>query len=630
MGIRRSVRMLLLSLCFLYGIASALDCSGLPVTFTGGEFPTGDFFSNFDNDCYTIRLGTGYGNSKYGDLNALYYQLYYKVDPQYQLILIGTFPNTRYFSVSLNDSHSALSESLLDTNMVPLTSQYVNPYQPGVPYVDGQQYAVPITFGGTPGTLEPGCMMTAYNVVPNGMDATRRHPGMDWNSDAGFSLEYPDIPAHDVDTPQHTNPNTAGVLMLRAYIDDTPSSYATNPHVIVRDTASGCAYPAAYALDTLQIVAQSASVGSAWMDHQQNQAHKKYETDYLPKLCDAPIASPDQIRWTRQPEYVPATNPNASYLTAPLPANLPSTLAAAGEVLRVRMRIPTTPPTPCTDGCSRTGDEQMRYMSLSFVEPSGATLASLADNYFTKDSSGYATLIVGTGATIPAWITAANGYTFLDLTALENYQQLTLLTVRHIIPGPGFVCAGQFLPYRTSVDSPAGSLVGDYEPVVDYPDAATLPQQAAPLEMQAACDSFPAGESGVRPSCGVLPEPGIAIAGVVTQCQTPGCSQFIAQPKPPIVITGSGFGVFPDGAPFDSGTSQYLRIFDSTQDWSAGYTNDTCTVSISSWADNLIQLVANVADNGKCPLGAGDTVHVEVWNPQTMTSAKAQVTVAAN
>jgi hypothetical protein len=630
MSIRRSVWALLLSAFFLHGIASALDCSGLPVTFPVGEFPTGDFFSNFDNDCYTIRLGTGVGNSKYGDLNAVYYQLYYKVNPQYQLILIGTFPNTRYFSVSLNDSHSALSESLLDQNIAPLTSQYVNPYQPGVPYVDGQQYAVPITFGGTPGTLEPGCMMTAYNVVPNGMDATRRHPGMDWNNDSGFLQQYPDIPAHVVDTPQHTNPNTAGVLMIRAYVDDTPSSYATNPHVIVRDTASGCAYPAAYALDTLQIVAQSASVGSAWMDGQQHQAHKKYETSYLPKLCDAPIASPDLIRWTRQPEYVPATNPNASYLTAQLPANLPATLAAAGEVLRVRVRIPTTPPTPCTDGCSRTGDEQMRYMSLSLVEPSGETLASLADTYFAKDSSGYATLIVGTGASIPSWITAANGYTFLDLTALENYQQLALLTVRHVIPGPGFVCAGQFLPYRTSVDGPNGSFVGDYEPMVDYPAAATLPKVAAPLVVQAACDTFPTGVSGVRPNCGVFPEAPIAIAGVVTQCQTPGCSQFIAQAKPPIVITGTGFGVFPGGAPFDSGTSPYLQIFDSTQNWSAGYTKDACTVSISSWADNLIQFVANVADSGKCPLGAGDTVHVEVWNPQTMTSAKAQVTVTTN
>src|SRR5450759_2922368 len=37
-------------------------------------------------------------------------------------------------------------------------------------------------------------------------------------------------------------------------------------------------------------------------------------------------------------------------------------LASAGEVIRMRFRLPTTPPTPCTNGCSRSGNEQMRYM----------------------------------------------------------------------------------------------------------------------------------------------------------------------------------------------------------------------------------------------------------------------------
>ena len=88
---------------------AAKNCSGLPTAFTGNEFPNGDFFSNFNNDCYTIRLGTGYGSSEYGDLNAMYYQLYYKVDPRYQLVLVGTFPNTRYFSVSLNDVYRPIT-----------------------------------------------------------------------------------------------------------------------------------------------------------------------------------------------------------------------------------------------------------------------------------------------------------------------------------------------------------------------------------------------------------------------------------------------------------------------------------------------------------------------------------------
>jgi len=606
----------------------AKDCSGLPTSFHGNEFPSGDFFSNFDNHCYTVNLASGYGSTKYGDLNAVYYQLYYKVDPRYQLILVGTFPNTRYFSVSLNDEHSLLSGSLLDVNMVPLTNQYKNPYGPGVAFVDGQKYAVPINFGGSVGSTETGCSMTGYNIQPNAMDATLRHPGMDWNNDSGMFQLNPHFPPHVVDTPQHTNPTKAGVLMIRAYVNATPGSYATNPHVIVRDVASGCAYPADYALHTLQMVVQSSTEGGNWMDHVQHQAHDNYETDYLPNLCMARVANPNTVRWSRQKQYVPATNPDASYLTAPLPRNLPTTLASAGEVMRIRVRVPTAPPTPCTNGCSRSGNEQMRYMSLSFTVPGGQTIASLADSYFTKDPDGYATLIVATGATVPSWVTPANGYTFLDLTSLTNWQQLVLLSVRHVLPSPGFMCAGQYLPYRMAVDSPSGSLVGDYVPVVDYPLAATLPGTATPLIGPSTCDSFPAALAGERPACSVLPEPPIAIQGVATECPTAGCTNFVAQNNPPIIITGAGFGVFPKGAPF-TGTSQYLRIVNKTRQWSVGYTGNACTVSISSWADNMIQLIAN-ANSAECPLVAGDIVLVEVWNPQTMSTVKKQVTVAAN
>src|ERR1700674_4852845 len=98
-------RMLLLGLNLLLGVAHAENCAGLPTSFNGGEFPTGDFIGNFDNDCYTIHLGTGIGAIEYGDLNAEYFQLYFKVDPRYQLIVVGTFPNARYFSATLYDSH---------------------------------------------------------------------------------------------------------------------------------------------------------------------------------------------------------------------------------------------------------------------------------------------------------------------------------------------------------------------------------------------------------------------------------------------------------------------------------------------------------------------------------------------
>jgi len=605
-----------------------MDCSGLPTHFTGGEFPNGDFFSNFDNPCYTISLAHGHGGSEWADRNATYFEAYFKVDPRYQLIILGTFPNARYFSVVPYDSHFGFVQSKEDADIAPLTSQYVNPFRPGVAFIGGQKFAVPIGFGGTPGKLETGCMMNGYNVDVNGLDGTRRHPGIDWNSDASLFQAHPNFPLHVVDTPQHTNPNTAGVVFIRAYLDDTPLSYQTSPHILVRDVASGCAYPAAYALNTLQIVTPTQATGVPWLDQSQIQDHHYYDTDFLPKLCYGQGDSPNHLAWRRMPQYTPGAASTTAYIVASVPSGLPATLAAAGEVLRIRLRLPTTPPTPCTNGCSRSGVEQMLYASLSFVVSGGIPIASLADNAFTHPN-GYVTLIVRTGATIPSWITPANGYTFLDLTPLPNYQQLSLLDMRHITPAGGFDCAGQFVPYRTDASTPAGSLMGDYLPVVDYPAAASLPQKASPLVGPAGCAVFPTGDPGVAPNCGIFPAPPPAIQAVATECSAPGCNQFVAQPSPPITIMGAGFGAFSDGVPL-TGTSNYLQITDNTRHWSAGYTGNACSVYIVSWDINRIQLVANVNQNGMCPLAAGDNLTFTVWNPETLASTSSDVIVAAN
>lgn len=609
----------------LFGI----DCSGLPTQFNGNEFPTGDFFTNFNNPCYTIPFAVGHGaNGEEGDLNATYFKAYFKVDPRYQLIILGAFPNARYFSVSTYDAHSAYSRSIVDVNIAPLTSGYRNPYLPGATYAGGQMFAVPINFGGTPGTLETGCMMNGYSVDVNGLDGTQRHPGMDWNSDTGMFQQYPGFEYHVVDTPQHTNPNTAGGLLVRAYLDFSKANYNNSPHIIVRDVASGCAYPAAYALNTLQIVTNKSATGNSWLDNLQVQGHTLYENSYLPKLCFASNPQ-NRVQWLRQQEYVAGASPDASYIVANVPPGTPANLAAAGEVMRVRFQMPTTPPTPCTNGCSRSGDEQLRYLSLSFIGPGGITYASVADHAFTQDSNGNVTLIVGTGTTIPSWITPANGYTFLDLTPISGSQNLDLLDLRNILPGGTFNCSGLVVPYRTGEYTLTGGLMGPYLPVVDYPAAASLPQTAVPLALPAGCDVFPAGQPGVTPQCGVFPPPPPTIGSVITQCAAPGCSGFVAQPAPPVTITGGGFGNFPNGTPF-TGNSSYLQIYNTTRNWSAGFTGNPCTVYIDSWASNRIQLVANVNVNGTCPLTAGDQLKIKVVNPQSGAPATYQLTVSAN
>ena len=269
-------------------------------------------------------------------------------------------------------------------------------------------------------------------------------------------------------------------------------------------------------------------------------------------------------------------------------------------------------------------------MSLSFQNPNGVTLASLADDSFTQDPNGYATLIVGTGTTIPSWITPANGYTFLDLTKLTGYQNLQSLYIRNLASTGNFACAGQVVPFNTTVYTPPplGGLMGDYLPVVDYPVASNLPPVASALVGPNACDVFPNGRPAADPYCGVVSSSPIAISSVPPQAT--GLSAIAVQALPPITLNGGGFGLLPQGLPY-TGNTGYLQITDVTQNWSAGYTGNPCTVSISNWAANVIELVANVNQNGVCPLAAGDQIKILVWNPQTLAGpATATVTVAPN
>jgi hypothetical protein len=599
------------------GTAYSQDCSNLPTTFTGDQFPTGNFFSNFINNCYVIPLGTGNGAlGSGGDLNAVYQRIYFKVNPAYQLIIQGTFPNARYFSVTTYDEHAAIGQTIIDADITPLQSTYVNPFLPGVAYVAGQEFAVPVNFGGTPGTEQPGCQMNGYNVNQNALDGTQRHQGMDWNSDPSFWAHDPTFSTyHVVDTPTHSNPNTAGVVIIRTYLDLSSSGTNSGPFAILRDVASGCAYPAAYAVNTLQILTDDQTTGNSWLNSAQHQAHYYYSYDYLPKYAYA-IDSQAAVNWLRDPQYIPGGNPADNYINAIVQSGITTALASAGKVMRVRFQLPIMPPTPCTNGCSRSGDEQLRYFSLSFQAGQGATLASIADSAFTQDAFGNVTLIVGTGAPIPSWITPANGYSFLDLTSSSGYAGLSSLMMRNILPSSGFNCSGAMIPYGTGDYTPSGGLMGVYGPLVDYPVASSLPTVAAPAGQTDTCGAFPDGQPGIMPAYGVVTPPPTSISEVVTQCPAPGCTQFAVQAQPPITIAGAGFGNFPNGLPF-TGVSNYLEITDVTQGWDAGYGTDTCTVAINNWTNGLISLVANVNQNGACAMAAGDKLKVKVWNPQT-------------
>jgi hypothetical protein len=615
-----------------------------PTQFDPGSFKKGDFFTNFDKKCYWVDFATGHGSAnEWGDTDTVYNKIFFQINPNippYQLVIVGAFPNARYFSVDINDDHSAVSQSLTDVDIVPLTATGVNPFLPGVAFVAGQQYAVPINLGGSPGTLETGCMTPGYNVGVNALDGTVRHPFMNWNLDAAFFHDNPTLPPHQIDTPEHSDPNTSGAILIRNYLDLTPASAANVPHIIVRDVASGCAYPASM-VNAMNILTADNDTGNTWLNQNQVQEHNVY-ANWQSTQCWGIIPS-SQIQIVRGDEYIPGPLPDGSYTYAYVPSGLPQTLANAGEVMRIRFRVPTTPPTPCTTGCSRSGNEQMRYMSLSFDIPGGTTLASLPDscpansivkcNPLIQDPNGYVTVIVGTGVAQPSQATAANGYTWIDLTTTTggNYQLLNQIMIRNILPASSFTCAGENVPYKTGQATTKGAgLMGLYAPVFDYITPANLPPAASPITGPGSCDVLPSGPGEVSPQCGVQVPATPQIAAVTTQCALPGCDQVVVQSQPPISIlaTAGGFGNFPLGLPYQ-GNSNFVQIADTTQNWSAGLTGDPCTLQIGEWSDTAISVVANVNQNGVCPMAAGDQLSVTVWNPQNGAKASATVPVAA-
>ena len=94
-----------------------------------------------------------------------------------------------------------------------------------------------------------------------------------------------------------------------------------------------------------------------------------------------------------------------------------------------------------------------------------------------------------------------------------------------------------------------------------------------------------------------------------------------------IQISGYGFG-----SNRDLGTSQFFQLQDLTQNWSAGHSGDTITLTLT-WTDRLITITyfGGAYGTGNLLLNGGDAVTIKIWNPQTgQGPAKAQTTVLAD
>jgi hypothetical protein len=272
--------------------------------------------------------------------------------------------------------------------------------------------------------------------------------------------------------------------MIRTYLEETTP--VPSIKLFVRDLSTGCAVSAADAQNTLQLITQEQSVGSTWTDQTQIAAHQYYANQIEPRLCYE-VVTDNALVWQRNADYIAAMDPDSSYLRASIGTTMLNAISGpAGSVLRLRLRMPVTPTTPCS-GCSLSGTEQQRYWGMSFLSGTG-TITSLSDEDVTRDPNGYATIIVNVGAPRPSMVSSANGYTYLGLAAGTT---LSAINIRTILTSSTFSCSSDNVPLFTSEDNPVGGFMGEYVPTADVVSVSQLPANAHPFSKANTCALVP-------------------------------------------------------------------------------------------------------------------------------------------
>ena len=472
-------------------VLSAASSYGQTTNCATAPDPTKNFLQNFLNSCYAFGFPANLGNGQNAsDLTETYAGFFYLVNPGYEVILVGDFPQSRYLNVAVDDSHLFTQVSFFDAQLTPLSSSYVNPFLPGATYQPNQLYAVAVQFGGTePANIQAGCGFGGLNFHANLVDATKRHPGISWN---GSPIVYPGFPAHD-----DAGPNLGGMVTVRQYLNQTSSAgygILSTPIAIVRDLSTGCAVPLANAVANdpnniapSQVITRNTTIATNWIDNAQIWAHKAFRA-MKPTYCYA--LSPATAQWFKPDIYVPNPNPDSGYLVANISSTALNWVIANQEFMRLRFQLPTMPSTPCS-GCSISGSEQMRYFDLSFADNQGVNLATIGTQNLVTDPNGYVTLIVGFGSAPPSYVTAENYYSYLDLSKVPGYTNFLNIGLRDVLTSSTFACSANAVYNKASEGNSLGGFMGQYVPVIDVLKGVNIPPVATPVQVPQSCGLVP-------------------------------------------------------------------------------------------------------------------------------------------
>jgi hypothetical protein len=333
----------------------------------------------------------------FGDFNASYYMFPYKSDPDIDIVIKGQYPHARYMSITVGGETDIPIVSVYDQLLMPNPGS-VNPFYPRADWdAENRDYTLIVRFAPPlannyfiPG---PGCNIVLAGVLP-----------------------------------QNGKINRDGIITLRIYAPG-----------IGYDKKGGVSLPAisyrARAADHADD-SKTAEEPAHWKNYVANA--KLEEQSSLFFDCELEWFKPNAVR-----SSLLQFNPNTVYMISSMLKRAP------GKLLFIRWKAPAVPDTYHNTGI--TGGYDMRYWSVTFFAKHGDFgFKTIGDYQTVIDKNGFVNMVVSLGVPRPHFVTAENGFTWVDLADLPLLDYYILY--RNVLVSPGFkytaktVCEGKEVP----------------------------------------------------------------------------------------------------------------------------------------------------------------------------------------
>lgn len=346
-----------------------------------------------------------------GDFNASYNTFPYTVNPNVEIIIKGQFPYARYLSFSVIGKADLTIATIPDKDLIPDPGS-TNPFLPGADWnAKKRNYTLKIRFLAPPKGVDHFVPGAGNNIVYAG---TLKDGIKNTHGTIGLRIYAPSIGYDDL---------TGGVGFPIIMYNQIPNY---RRYSMITESKNQINF------DKPSILCMS--------------SHEKIGAEN----CDLCWSTLGRASALIQYDY------NDAYIISNELQRDPN------KLLFLRWKAPTFPDTYHNIGIS--GNEDMRYWSMSFVSPVGLLgLYTLADFQTVIDKTGYVNLIISFGAPRPSYVTTENGFNCVDASQLPLIP-LQLFYRNKII--------SQNFPYSAN-NIPAGNIVplevmGEYYPCGKY------------------------------------------------------------------------------------------------------------------------------------------------------------------